>query len=378
MFNDRKADVQTAPEQKKPNDNSANPLQFWRDIKENEPLKSDNLINLSDRSSVKSDIPEKTELDAKKEKQGNLNNSHEEPTLTAEDEFKKLNFSSSSNKFNEYREMQRASQAQPKLQPRDNLQKNYYERDDNNNLYRERDYYEPREVDYRRENEHNSGDSHRRQHYDYGNNNRHPRISGSAYPPIQPMISPEEHKRTSPFQNGAYTRDYRNERGHRSEQLSFSDLLQQSQQPSFHGNFHTDRRTLYVGNLHQIVNEHELTELFKLFGKVVSCKIHKEHQHKSYCFIEFEEAGSADAARIAMNQRIIHKIPIEVNWANTNSTLYNKKRLPQDKFGVFVGDLPANMTNETLSKCSTSSFAIALMLGSSLNRSRRNQSNTDS
>lgn len=124
------------------------------------------------------------------------------------------------------------------------------------------------------------------------------------------MIPPEELKRTSPFQNGGYTRDYRNERGHRSEQLSFSDFLQQSQQQSVNGSFPADRRTLYVGNLHQIVNEHELTELFKLFGKVVSCKIHKEHQHKSYCFIEFEEAESADAARIAMNQRIIHKIPI--------------------------------------------------------------------
>ena len=168
MFNDRNADVQKPAEQNKPKDTSsaANPLQFWRDFKDNEPLKSDNLINLSDRSSVKSDIPEKTELDAKIEKQEKLTNSHEEPTLTAEDEFKKLNFNSNSNKFNEYREMQRASQPQQKMQPRDN-QKNYYDRDDNNNLYRERDYYEPREVDYRRENEHNSGDSHRRQAYDY-------------------------------------------------------------------------------------------------------------------------------------------------------------------------------------------------------------------
>ena len=87
------------------------------------------------------------------------------------------------------------------------------------------------------------------------------------------------------------------------------------------------RRTLYVGQLHPIINETQLKDCFMLFGEVVSCKMHKEPQHKSYCFIEFRTKECATAAKIAMNMRKLHDIPIEVNWANTNSTLYNKKKL---------------------------------------------------
>ena len=87
------------------------------------------------------------------------------------------------------------------------------------------------------------------------------------------------------------------------------------------------RRTLYVGQLHPIINEVQLKECFGLFGEVVSCKIHKEPQHKSYCFIEFRTKECACAAKVAMNMRKLHDVPIEVNWANTNSTLYNKKKL---------------------------------------------------
>lgn len=117
------------------------------------------------------------------------------------------------------------------------------------------------------------------------------------------------------------------------------------------------RRTLYVGQLHPIINEVQLKECFGLFGEVVSCKIHKEPQHKSYCFIEFRTKECACAAKVAMNMRKLHDVPIEVNWANTNSTLYNKKKLlPQDKFGVFIGDIPPEMTNDELYKLFDKSF----------------------
>ena len=114
--------------------------------------------------------------------------------------------------------------------------------------------------------------------------------------------------------------------------------------------------SFYVGQLHPIISEPQLKELFGIFGDVVSCKIHKEPQHRSYCFIEFKTNHCAYAARVAMNMRKLHEIPVEVNWANTNSTLYNKKKLPQDKFGVFIGDIPPEFTNDELFKLFSQSF----------------------
>ena len=93
-----------------------------------------------------------------------------------------------------------------------------------------------------------------------------------------------------------------------------------------------DKRTLYVGQLHQKINDDELKDVFSIFGNIVSCKVHKEHNHKSYCFIEYELNECAQAARIAMNYRKLHDIRVQVDWATTNSKDYKEKKLPRDKF----------------------------------------------
>ncbi|XP_011662750.1 nucleolysin TIAR isoform X2 [Strongylocentrotus purpuratus] len=106
-------------------------------------------------------------------------------------------------------------------------------------------------------------------------------------------------------------------------------------------------RTLYVGNLDRRVTEELVFQLFLQIApsKTKSCKMIADHGNSDpYCFVEFYDSVTAEAAMVAMNGRTVFDKPIKVNWATTQGS----RKDTTHHHHVFVGDLVQEMKTAEL------------------------------
>lgn len=85
-----------------------------------------------------------------------------------------------------------------------------------------------------------------------------------------------------------------------------------------------DKRTqevganVFVGNLHEDVDEKMLRDVFSSFGIVLSTKIMRDPEtqvSKRYGFVSYDNFESSDAALQAMNGQYLCGKPIDVSYA---------------------------------------------------------------
>lgn len=85
-----------------------------------------------------------------------------------------------------------------------------------------------------------------------------------------------------------------------------------------YGNGNGKGMRLYIGNLAYSLGEQELRERFERFGRVLDCRIIKDHltnQSKGFGFIEMENPEEACAAIDSLNEAEINGRKIRVNEA---------------------------------------------------------------
>eukprot|EP00033_Pygsuia_biforma_P000540 GCRY01000634.1.p1 GENE.GCRY01000634.1~~GCRY01000634.1.p1 ORF type:complete len:425 (-),score=62.13 GCRY01000634.1:459-1733(-) len=96
---------------------------------------------------------------------------------------------------------------------------------------------------------------------------------------------------------------------------------------------------LFVGDLADDVNENDLSELFSLYGKVLSTSVKREKSTNAplgYGFVQMTNPDDAERARIAMNKKKeLNGRVMRIGWAQRNSNL-------------FVGGLCKTVTSEIL------------------------------
>ncbi|KAH7828021.1 peptidyl-prolyl cis-trans isomerase E [Monocercomonoides exilis] len=76
-----------------------------------------------------------------------------------------------------------------------------------------------------------------------------------------------------------------------------------------------DKRTLYVGGLHENVDRSVLYNVFGTFGELVNITFPNEDagKHRGYAFVEFESADDAAEAIFNMNESVLFGQVIHVN-----------------------------------------------------------------
>lgn len=87
---------------------------------------------------------------------------------------------------------------------------------------------------------------------------------------------------------------------------------------------------IFVGNLHEDVDEKMLRDVFSSFGIVLSTKVMRDPetgQSKRYGFVSYDNFESSDAAIQAMNGQYLCGKPIDVSYA------YKKENV-QEKHGT--------------------------------------------
>lgn len=81
---------------------------------------------------------------------------------------------------------------------------------------------------------------------------------------------------------------------------------------------------VFVGDLSQDVESHQLKEAFAPFGEISDCKVIRDsqtHQSKGYAFICFVRQEDAEMAIASMNGQWIGGRAIRTNWANGKATV---------------------------------------------------------
>jgi nucleolysin TIA-1/TIAR len=85
---------------------------------------------------------------------------------------------------------------------------------------------------------------------------------------------------------------------------------------------------VFVGDLSQDVESHQLREAFAPFGEISDCKVIRDaqtHQSKGYAFICFVRQEDAEMAIASMNGQWIGGRAIRTNWANGKATVSSSR-----------------------------------------------------
>ena len=106
---------------------------------------------------------------------------------------------------------------------------------------------------------------------------------------------------------------------------------------------------LYVGNIPKTVNEQYLHELF---DKTKSVKLlhDKNKPGFNYAFVEFDTREDAESVLTAFNGSEVGGSSIKINWAYQLSTISTSSSPELPLYTIFVGDLSAEVDDETLGK----------------------------
>jgi len=105
-------------------------------------------------------------------------------------------------------------------------------------------------------------------------------------------------------------------------------------------------KTLYVGNLDNGVTEDLILAVFNTIGSVKGCKIIRDPGNDPYCFVEFANHTTANAALTTMNKRMLLSKEIKVNWAASPGGV--AKQDTSQHHHIFVGDLSPEIDTESL------------------------------
>jgi splicing factor 3B subunit 4 len=112
--------------------------------------------------------------------------------------------------------------------------------------------------------------------------------------------------------------------------------------------------TIYVGNLHDQVDEELLWELFTQVGRVVKVYMPKDrvlNKHKNMGFVEFRTEADAEYAQLIMNMVKLYGRPIRVSQASmanaTTSTTNPNKRIDIGA-NIFIGNLSSEVDDKIL------------------------------
>ncbi|XWS17519.1 hypothetical protein CRYUN_Cryun33cG0074600 [Craigia yunnanensis] len=105
-------------------------------------------------------------------------------------------------------------------------------------------------------------------------------------------------------------------------------------------------RSVYVGNIHSLVTEPLLQEVFLSTGPIEGCKLIKKDK-SSYGFVDYFDRRSAALAIVTLNGRHLFGQPIKVNWAYASS----QREDTSGHHNIFVGDLSPEVTDATLFAC---------------------------
>ena len=84
---------------------------------------------------------------------------------------------------------------------------------------------------------------------------------------------------------------------------------------------------IFVGNLHEDVDEKMLRDVFSSFGIVLSTKVMRDPetgQSKRYGFVSYDNFESSDASIQAMNGQYLCGKPIDVSYAYKRDTTGEK------------------------------------------------------
>lgn len=104
---------------------------------------------------------------------------------------------------------------------------------------------------------------------------------------------------------------------------------------------------VYVGGLHDTVNDAELERRFGVFGNITSAKV-MLHIHtgmsRGIGFVKFDNTDSAAAAVAALNRTLIAGQRITVRFADSRADYKPGEKTNK----VFVRNVPFDVTNETL------------------------------
>lgn len=106
---------------------------------------------------------------------------------------------------------------------------------------------------------------------------------------------------------------------------------------------------LYVGNIPKSVNEQHLHQLF---AKTKSVKLlhDKNKPGFNYAFVEFDTRPDAESVLTAFNGAEVGGSAVKINWAYQLSTISTSSSPELPLYTIFVGDLSAEVDDETLGK----------------------------
>lgn len=143
-----------------------------------------------------------------------------------------------------------------------------------------------------------------------------------------------------------------------------------------------DKRTqevganIFVGNLHDDVDEKTLKDVFSSFGVVLSTKIMRDTetgQSKHYGFVSFDNFDSSDAAINTMNGQFVSGKPVDVSYAYKKDTKGERHGSIAER--ILAANRPNTMFNPIFGGEGSSSLANPgnLLSGSNNNLKPTNQ-----
>lgn len=106
-------------------------------------------------------------------------------------------------------------------------------------------------------------------------------------------------------------------------------------------------KSLYVGNLHPLVTENVLNEIFSTLGPILEVKVIKDKvtsQSAGYGFVKFVDPRCADVALQQINGRVLYGEEVRVNWAFQKDA----REDTTSHAHIFVGDLSSEVTDRAL------------------------------
>ena len=134
-----------------------------------------------------------------------------------------------------------------------------------------------------------------------------------------------------------------------------------------------DKRTLevganlFVGNLHDEVDEKMLKDVFSAFGIVISTKIMRDSNGMSrhYGFVSYDNFESSDAAISAMNSQYMCGKPIEVTYAYKKDSKVEKHGTPAER--IMAANRPNYLNNYPNMMSTATAYSSYLLSGGDVN-----------
>lgn len=111
------------------------------------------------------------------------------------------------------------------------------------------------------------------------------------------------------------------------------------------------KTVLYIGGIHKSVTDSELKEFFGCSDQIKSEKIlnDKNKPGFNYAFVEFCDTDTAEKVFSSFDGKNLHDFVLKINWAYQSSSV-NTENDEEPLFGVFVGDLSAEVDDESLAE----------------------------